>query len=300
VSLKSSIFVAAALAFGCSLLGSSGPTKVAQGEYYSAGRPEFDSFFIELYQLQVELLDAPNEPRDARRNLTKTVSLTAEASDESLSKALSDEAKKLAAQGLRLRLDVPAPTPEPGASVTLHASDGGTSPLRSSLSIEATRVVRSRSRMLAVTAQMQELSVKCLGLEGKVEPAFRTEGPWKRGDVRRNLADGQKLISVMQARAKDVAASDEKLLSLLAAALTTDANLGKTPSPSAAPEPDPNAKPKPSRRTPSANPAPPRPGNAKLAATPRPAAAPKPTRANDEDAPPPKPTQGSAPAEIEP
>ena len=34
----------------CTVLGSSGPTEVARGEYYAAGKPEYDAFFIELHR----------------------------------------------------------------------------------------------------------------------------------------------------------------------------------------------------------------------------------------------------------
>jgi hypothetical protein len=304
VSLKAALLLAMALASGCGVFAPKGPSDVARGEYYAAGKPEFDSFFIALHDKQVELLAAPEEPSDARKNLTKTLALTPDASDDSLRERLTQDVKTLASQGLRLRLDVPAPTPALDASATLYASENGAStPLRTTLPQEATRLVRSRNRMLASKLELEKLNVTRITLEGHVDEAFRVDGPWKRDEVRRNLADGQKVITLMQARAQEVADLDEKLLTLLSEIVNTDPNLGKTPSsvPASASE----DAPKPTRRAPASRPAPATKPNAGSAAPPsaRPAAAkpaPVAKRGDEDAAAAPKPTQGNAPAEIEP
>jgi hypothetical protein len=282
---------------GCSLLGSNGPSEVARGEYYAAGKPEFDSFFIALHEKQVNLLGAPREPAEARKNLTQIMGLSADASDSSLKDRLNQELKKLASQGLRVRLEVPDPSPTLDASATLYASDGANAaPLRTTLTQEATRLVRSRNRMLAGKAELEKLNVTGITLEGSVDQAFRVDGPWKRDEVRKNLGDGQKLITLMQARAQEVIDLDQKLLALLVEVASTDPNLGKAPA-YVPPAPTEEA-PKPNKRAPAARPTPtPRPAPAGTTAKPVAASAPK--RA-DNDAPAPKPVQGNAPAEIEP
>jgi len=301
VSLKSALFVTLSLTLvaGCSLFAPKGPSDVARGEYYAAGKPEFDSFFIELHQKQVELLDAPNEPAAVRKSLAEAVGLTADASDDSLKDRWNQELKKLAASGLRLRLEVPEPSATLDASATLYASETSTStPLRATLPQEATRLVRSRNRMLAAKAELDKLAVSGISLDGGIEQAFRTDGPWKRDEVRKNLGDGQKVITLMQSRAQDVADLDSKLLALVGAVATTDANLGKTPAYVAPPPAEETAKS--AKRAPAtkslsgvSRPAP--------AAKPTPAPAAKPAKPRDDDAAPaPKPTQGNAPAEIEP
>jgi hypothetical protein len=288
LSLKWSLLVALALAPGCSVLSPQGPTEVARGEYYAAGKPEYDSFFIALHQKQVELLAAPQEAQGARSNLAAAVGLTADASDEAFERQLSQEVKKLAGQGLRLRLEVPEPSPALDASATLHTSDRAAStPLRSARPQETTRLVRSRNRMLATKAELEKLSVTGITLEGSVEQAFRTDGPWKRDEVRKNLADGQKVITLMQARAQEVADLDVKLLGLVASAATTDPSLGK-----GEPEPPPAAEPSKPRR----------PAPVRATAHPAPAPAPgkPPPKRGDDEAAAPKPVPGNAPAEIEP
>jgi hypothetical protein len=142
--------------------------------------------------------------------------------------------------------------------------------------------------MLATKEQLQKLAVSGIRLETNVDQAFRVEGPWKRDEVRRNLGDGQKVITLMSARAQDVHDQGQKLLSLLASAATTDSNLGKAP---ASTPPPPSDTPATKARRPESRAAGTRPAA-------KPAAAPAPKR--EDDAPSPKPVQGNAPAEIEP
>ena len=304
MSLKSALCFSLtfALVSGCSLFEPKGPSDVARGEYYAAGKPEYDSFFIELHQKQVELLEAPNEPSAVRKNLAEAVALTPEASDDSLKERYGQELKKLASIGLRLRLEVPEPSAALDASATLYASETATAtPLRTTLPQEATRLVRSRNRMLATKAALDKLAVGGISLEGGIDQAFRTDGPWKRDEVRKNLGDGQKLITLMQSRAQEVADLDQKLLALFGAVATTDANLGKTPAYVAPPPADEAARPA-ARRALAAKPPTSAAKPAAPAAKPAPPAkpAPKPRGGDDDAAPAPKPTQGNAPAEIEP
>jgi hypothetical protein len=297
MSLRAPLLLSVALLSSCSVFAPQGPTDVARGEYYAAGKPDFDSFFIQLHELQVELLAAPRETEQARRNLTEALGLTALASDDSLSSRLRAELKKLETQGLRVRLDVPE-SPAPDASATLYTNDHtAASPLRSKLPEEATRLVRSRNRMRQTREQLEKLRVTGIQLDANVERDFRVEGPWKRDEVRQNLADGQKLITLMLARAQEVQTADEKLLTLLASSGTTDPNLEKTPTDTA---PATVEEPVKTARRPRARPAPGaavKPGAVKPGRAVKPAA-PKP-RAEDDGAAP-KPVQGSAPAEIEP
>lgn len=302
--LRVPLLLCIALLSSCSVFAPQGPTDVARGEYYAAGKPDFDSFFIELHQLQVELLAAPREAEQARRNLTEPLGLTATASDESLSSRLREELKRLEAQGLRVRLEVPE-SPAPDASATLYTNEhAATSPLRSMLPEEATRLVRSRNRMRHTHEQLEKLRVTGIQLETNIDRDFRVDGPWKRDEVRRNLADGQKLITLMLARAQEVQAGDEKLLALLASSSTTDPNLGKTPAYTTPPTVEEPVNPARRPRARSAPGSAAKPGGAaKPGSAAKPAGAVKPAtpkpRAEDEGAAP-KPVQGSAPAEIEP
>ncbi|HEY6080793.1 MAG TPA: hypothetical protein VIW29_18385 [Polyangiaceae bacterium] len=297
---KLSLILALALTTGCSAFGGSSTTAVARGEYYSAGKPEFDSFFIDLHELQVELLLAPETPRATRQSVTQAAQLGTEASDASLKSRLDQELKKLAAQGLRMRLEVPEVSSASDASATLHTSDSATSSTwRTSLPRDATRLVRSRNRMFAIHEQLEQLKVAGIRLEGSVEQAFRVDGPWKRSEVTRNLEDGQKVITLMTARAREVEQQSSKLLALLAAAATTDPNLGKTSVYASAPAPEPPPRKATGRRPPlaKASGSKPPPSSASKPPANKPSTAAKP---RDDDAPAAKPVQGNAPSEIEP
>jgi len=226
---------------GCGALYSHGPTDVARGEYHSAGRPEYDSFFILLHEKQVELLSAPEEPRAAREGLTKALGLTAEASNDSLVERLRQQLQILANQGLRVRLQIPPPTPSSDASATLHASEETVvTPLRAALPHEATRLVRARNRMVSAKAELEKLRVMGITLEGDVDRAFRAQGPWKRDEVRANLNDGQKVLTLMYARAGEVEASASQLLGMLEQVAVTDPALGRPVPPSEPPLEEPS------------------------------------------------------------
>jgi hypothetical protein len=228
--------------------------------------------------------------------LTAAAGLGAEASDESLKARLEQELQKLAAQGLRVRLEVPEASSATDASATLHTSESANrSPWRATLPREATRLVRSRNRMVATREQLDRLRVVGIQLEGYVEPTFRVEGPWKKSEVTKNLEDGQKLITLMSARAQEVEKQTTALLTLLAQAASTDPRLGaRTTLPPAEPVPAPV---KASRRPAAAA----SPGSKAAGKQPAPASKPAVTKPRgDDDAPAPKPVQGNAPAEIEP
>jgi hypothetical protein len=299
VSLSRSWLFALALTSACAAFAPKGPTEVARGEYYSSGRPEFDGFFLSLHEKQVELLAAPSEPRAARERLASSVGLTSDASDEVLRRRLNEELRALAARGLRLRLDVPAPSATPGSATLFASATSVTSPLQGALSQEATRLVRVRDRMLATRAELAKLRVRAITLGENVESAFRTEGPWKREEVESNLDDGQKVIVLMESRAGDVEASASALLSLLASVAVTDPSLGQPVSDA----PEPVEAPRSRRGSARGGHGERRPTPEASAARPRGGVlAPPPSRpSNEDDGGAQKPAApGNAPAEIEP
>jgi hypothetical protein len=287
---------------GCSLFAPKGPSVVARGEYYSAGKPEYDAFFISLHDKQVQLLAAPEEPKTAKKNLAQALGLTADASNDSLSRELGQELNKLAAQGLRVRLDAPPASSTLDASATLYTSDTSTStPLRSLLPEVATRLVRSRNHMLASKTELDKLRVTGITLDGQIDQAFRVDGPWKRNEVRKNLADGQKVITLMQARAQEIADEDTQLLTLLTSSANTGVNLGKSTAHAspAVPADEPST---PGKRAASHAGAPAPARASAPTAKPAPGTKPAGKRGGEDDgaSAPKPPTRGSAPAEIEP
>src|SRR4051812_43792684 len=113
----------AALAPACAAFGGGGPSTVAQGKYYSSGNPQYDEFFIALYQLQLKMADAPRVPDAERQSLAQTLGLSPEAPTEGVAQRLREEAQKLGHTGIHMRLEESAPADKPeSASATIRAS----------------------------------------------------------------------------------------------------------------------------------------------------------------------------------
>lgn len=307
-----SLFCAVALSAataGCGVIYQE-PSSVAQGKYYSSGNPGFDEFFIKLHRLQVELASAPDGPRRVRATLAKHLGLNDDAADQQIEIRVHEEAQKLAGAGARLKLELPSLPPEQSpqeASVTVRSSKnplGDGALFVSGVQSAATELLRIRNRMRVAQKELEKLRVQGVELDGQIDTAFRKESPWKRDEVRENITDGQKLITLMIARSEEVGDGAERLLEAVVRAATTDQNLGA----SKAVEPEPASgdghdddgdreaarKPKPGKggKKNGAKPAKSRPPAnrppAKPAAAPAPAPAPKP------------PPAEAAPKEFEP
>ena len=96
---------------GCRFLGLSGPTTVGQGKHYATGNKVFDEYFVELYQFQVKLADAPTELQTARETLAKAAEIEAAKPNAELVDKLHARLEKLVAKGIRVKLEVTAPDP---------------------------------------------------------------------------------------------------------------------------------------------------------------------------------------------
>jgi hypothetical protein len=284
---------------------------VAQGEYYASGNPAFDEFFIKLHRYQVELASAPDGARQARADFTKNLGLGSDAADDQIEIRVKEEAQKLASSGLRLKVELPsepsdaAEQPSGDASVSIRSSKSPTGDgelFVRGVQTSTTQLLRIRNRMRFGHKELERLRVQGIELDGQIDTAFRLESPWKRDEVRENIADGQKIVTLMIARADEVEALSDKLLKVVAQAATTDDKLGSVvqapaPPPEAPEASNEKAKSSKASKKPSQKPARP-------AAKPRPAAAPKPAApAGDpgEAPPPPKPAPAeAAPKEFEP
>ena len=103
---------------GCAIFGGGGPSLVAQGKYYSSGNPQYDEFFIALYQLQVEMANAPSAALAERQNLAQALGLSPETPAEGVAQRLREEALKLSRTGLRMKLEQNASLDKPEAAST--------------------------------------------------------------------------------------------------------------------------------------------------------------------------------------
>jgi hypothetical protein len=296
---------AAAIAPACAVF-DSGPSLVAQGRYYSSGNPQYDEFFIQLYQLQLQMADAPAIPDNERQALAQALELSAETPADGITQRLREEALKLGKTGLRMRLEQSPSLDKPeAASATIRASyrpkESAPATLFAKIEASASNLLRTASAMKAAEVELGKLEVAVITLDADVPQAFAEARVGTQGEVKKNLADAQKLITLMKARGSEVNDQCEALLSGIAKAVDTDD--GSLSAPPESPEPkatdaDPKkaapksrAKPKPTTPTPPASaPTVLKPAPAKSA----PAQPPKPVAADDEA--PAKPAAPSKPA----
>lgn len=286
---------------GCAVFGGGGPSTVAQGKYYSSGNPQYDEFFIALYQLQVEMADAPSVPDSERQSLAQALGLSPETSAEGIAQSLREEALKLNRSGVHMRLEQSASPDKPeAASATIRASyrpkDSASANLITKVETSATNLLRLVSELKASETLLGKLEVQTISLDADVPKVFAEARVGKRGEVKKNLADAQKLITLMKARGNDVSAQAEQLLATIAKAVNTDDGSLSTPSPEPAAEaakPEADAK----KAEPRAHPKPRAASPAPAASTPAAAPKPKPNKpaAGDGDAPA-KPAAPSKPA----
>ena len=290
LAISACLVVATALP-SCAVFGGGGPSLVAQGKYYSSGNPQYDEFFIELYQLQVQMADAPRLPDGERQNLAQALGLSPDTPAEGVSQRLREETLKLSQTGVRLRLEQnPSPEKPEAASATIRVTtrpkDNPSATLISKVETSATNVLRCASGMKAAAVRLGKLEVEGIGLDADVARAFAQARVGKQTEVKKNLADAQKLITLMKARGDDVRVQSEQLLAAIAKAVDTDDGSLSAPPVEPPPPVADTKKAPPARARPKASGSVPAVG-----AKPKPA----PTSSGDDDAPA-KPAASSKPA----
>jgi len=218
---------AALLTPSCAAFGGGGPSNVAQGKYYSSGNPQYDEFFIALYQLQLKMADLPRVPDAERQSLAQALTLSPETPTDGVAERLHEEAEKLSQTGIRMRLEQSPSEGKPeSASATIRASvrpkDEASAALFSKLETSATNLLRTASEMKVALATLAKLEVDAINLDANVPKAFMAAHVGKQSEVKKNLADAQKLIVLMKARGDEVRTQCEELLARVGKAIDTD------------------------------------------------------------------------------
>lgn len=280
----------------CRFLGLTGPTTVGQGKHYATGNKAFDEYFLELYQFQVQLAEAPTQLRTARETLAKAAEIEPTKPNVELIDKLHARLEKMVSSGVRVKLAVTAPDPPDPAQTSASVRHSGTPSsadreLLTQVEAALTTLAKLRATMRLAPPRLTELRLLAGQLDAQVNEAFDLGSSAKRSEVRANLDDAVKVIALMLDRAKLVEAQSNELVTLVVEkAGTDDGSVGDAPAPEPKPEPRPAA-PRPAAPRPAARPSPP----------PAPAPAP-PSPAPPAPAPPapepPKP--GPKPADFEP
>jgi hypothetical protein len=209
----------------CAAFGGHGQSTVAQGKYYSSGDPRYDEFFIGLYMWQVAMEQAPRTPETERQNLARLLELPPEATTSGLAEDLREEALKLSRAGVHLRLDHEPSRDKPEeARAVLRASSRPAESAKLFLQLETSgsNLLRSVAEMKLGEQALSSLETMTIRLDADVDTAFAQARFGKQSEVKKNLADAHKIISLMRARVIQVQASSEELLGALTKAVNTD------------------------------------------------------------------------------
>jgi len=298
-------------ASACQVLAPSGPSNVAQGRYYSTGDPEYDDFFLRLFRLQIKLKDAPPRVGEPRQRIAEMLNVGPE--PEEIRTALAKRVSELSARGIRYSVARSSDSSQPPTLVVTGNPTGNDFELKTLLEQSLKSAGELAIDITTWKKELDELAPRETTLEGNVGEAFTARSESERSEIKSNLTDGSKIITLLVERTRDLEHATTDFLKALGSALgetqqspapseaasddngASEKKSKKTsappPKPPKAPSPTPKPKAQGSRPAPKPAPAP----------APKPAAAPKPAKADAAEAPPPpKPTQGTAKPDFEP
>ena len=212
---------------GCAVFGSHGESTVARGKYYASGDPYYDQFFVDLYLLQVSMVEAPKIPEAELQRLTQLLQLEPPVTPAMIELGVHEEALKLGRAGVHLRLDPGLPVSPPEAATTTIRSnarpkENPAAALLASVETSSTNLLRFSLAMKQKDEALGQLEQLTIRLDAGVERAFSQSPVGKISEVKRNLADAHKLIPLMRARAEQLRTSAEQLLAALTHGIDTD------------------------------------------------------------------------------
>lgn len=239
---------------GCFVFGSPGPSMVGQGKKYESGEPQFDQFFAQLYDLQLEMAKAPGREKELRQELAKVTKSDPDASATLLAKKIEKRTKELAEAGTGLKLEVEGLEGSGAPSVSLKTLgkdlSGDDKALVDSVEKTAKGEAQLLGRMREVTRELEQMRALSVALDQQVDNAFRKGGPSKKAEVRKNLEDARTLMPLMGARAQETEDAAKATLKKLQEAVSTEDSYKKEePPPPPPPEEEPaesaEGKPKP-------------------------------------------------------
>lgn len=220
---------------GCFIFGSPGPSAVGQGHKYVSGNPEYDQYFSQLYDVQVEMANAPATEKTIRSKLAKDLGIDAEASASLIARKVKKEAAKLEKQGTGIKINLSGGDDDEGASAKLETSGKALSgdgkkfadAVQDALEHEAKLAAQmKKSRKL-----LDQLRAQAIGLKANVKTVFRKGGLRKQSEVNKNLKDADSIITLMVARADQVTDSAKETIKRLSDAIETDHGQFNAPAP---------------------------------------------------------------------
>jgi hypothetical protein len=269
-------------------------TPVARGEYYAAGKPDYDEFFVKLYRYQLDTANALKLEQAARDELARAVGAAPNAKPSEIAPNLQKMAGELEQAGVEVRF-APSATPD-GPELEVKGEPGGAHAARLEAVRAATRKLRSIETLAQSLSELDALRTRSIELDRDVDRVFWTDGAAKRSEVKSNLSDARELIALMSDRRKGIGQSSSELLALLEVTFKPKA---PPPQPVAEAEEDEPPKAKKQGRAANQRASTPKKGGARSKPANRPA--PKASAAAAAPKPPPAPKPSAAPkADFEP
>ena len=190
-------------------------TPVARGEYYAAGKPDYDEFFVKLYRHQLDTANALKVEQSARGELARVTGAAPDAKATDLGPNLQKMAGELEQAGV----EVTVPARAPGAAapgVEVKGEPKGDQVAQ----VEAVRAATQKLLSLEQLArdggaELDALRTRSIELDREVDRVFWTDGAGKRTEVKNNLSDARELIALMNDSRKDLQQSSTQLLAVL-------------------------------------------------------------------------------------
>lgn len=193
-----------------------GPAKVAQGQLFRTGNPEFDAYFADVHQQQADAATWDDEEKAARKPLATSLELTPDAPDVSLVQGAYEASTRVAKQPGSVRLDVD------GTTVHVSTNSGASDSAVFKGVEESSHLQLERAKRLhALESKYDGLVSKGNDLTGKVKDAFRKYGPSRENEVTAELNAAIAAVAALKTREQSEARGSEDFVSDLERALET-------------------------------------------------------------------------------
>jgi hypothetical protein len=252
--LASFAAIAVCIAMAGCAVGRGGPSNVATGQIYEPGEPTYDEFFKSLYAQQLLMGRAPDREREVKQKLAKVADVAETASADDLSSGVEKKLDGLAKKGVAAKVSTSGlDGNDPAARVVAVGAASDDESIRA-LDLAVKDGIALLTDLRHAKPELARLKEALPPLEPKVDTAF-TRSSGKKAEVRKNLADAERIIPLMVSRGDEVDARVVELFRALekaspAAVAAPPSTLGdasakkkeKKTAPKAAGEPKPKPK----------------------------------------------------------
>lgn len=209
----------------------SDPTPVARGLRFVSHNPAFDTFFADLHDEQLSMLQLPDAERKIRKDLAQDLKMTDNSATAMvLSERAAAIAQSLMSQGTALKLDVEGlnAVDEADTSAQMRVSgnlDGENLRFAEAITRAARAELKLLSHLNAKEQTLQRLAARAAVLEAETDRSFASDSKLQES-VHRNLSDARILIALIDERRLDLAVDARRTVERLSSGVTTNPALG--------------------------------------------------------------------------